>query len=135
MRKLMLPPRRSLAAAIALGILLCLAAAPAFAADEPENTSIIVLVTDAASKKPIFQARLTLQFREQGNAKKLKLGKLTAFSAKTNAQGRYRFTEVPMGKVRLIVTAEHHQTFSKDFEITKADQLLEVTLRKPQPLL
>ena len=135
MHKLLYPARQGWVAAISLGMLACLAAGVAYAGDEPDFTSVIVMVKDAASQKPIFQARLTLQFRESGSAKKLKLGKMTAYSAKTNVQGRYRFTEIPKGTVRLIVTAEHHQTFSKDFQITKSDQVLEVVLKKPQPLL
>jgi len=33
------------------------------------------------------------------------------------------------------VTSEHHQTFSKEFEVERDNQVLEVKLKKPQPLL
>jgi hypothetical protein len=33
------------------------------------------------------------------------------------------------------VTAERHQTFSEEFELEKEDQVIEVKLKKPQPLL
>jgi len=33
------------------------------------------------------------------------------------------------------VTAERHQTFSKEFELEKENQVIEVKLKKPQPLL
>jgi hypothetical protein len=96
-----------------------------------ENLNVTVVVKDAESDQPINQARLTLQFHEPGKIRH----KFMAYSAKTNAQGRYRFTLVPKGTVRLIVTSEHHQTFSKEFEIDQNNQVLEVKLKKPQPLL
>lgn len=96
-----------------------------------ENLNVTVLVKDAESGQPINQARLTLQFHEAGKIHH----KLIAYSAKTNAQGRYRFVVVPKGTVRLIVTSEHHQTFSKEFEVNENNQVLEVKLKQPQPLL
>lgn len=96
-----------------------------------ENLNVSVLVKDAESDQPINQARLTLQFHEPGKIRH----KLIAYSAKTNAQGRYRFTLIPKGTVRLIVTSEQHQTFSKEFEVDQNNQVLEVKLKKPQPLL
>ncbi len=104
-------------------------------AESVGRTDVTVVVTDAETNQPIYQARLTLQFREPGNPLKLKRSRPLAFSAKTNSQGRYRFTQIPMGTVRLIVTAEHHQTFSKEFEVEKGNQVFEVKLKKPQPLL
>ncbi len=100
-----------------------------------ETTSLYVQVNDAETGQPIYQARLTLQFREPGSKMRLKRSKLLSYSAKTNNQGRYRFTEIPKGTVRLIVTSEHHQTFSKEFEIEQDNQVLEAKLKKPQPLL
>ena len=100
-----------------------------------EWTRVNVLVKDAETDQPIYQARLTLQFREPGSVAKLKRSKLISFSAKTDAQGRYRFIRIPKGTVRLIVTSEHHQTFSKEFEVERDNQVLEVKLKKPQPLL
>lgn len=100
-------------------------------AQAAENLNVTVLVKDAESNQPINQARLTLQFHEPGRIRH----KLLAYSAKTNAQGRYRFTLVPKGTVRLIVTSEHHQTFSKEFEVDQNNQVIEVKLKQPQPLL
>lgn len=100
-----------------------------------ELTNLTVVVTDAESGQPINQARLTLQFRETGDKWKLKRSKLISYSAKTNAQGRYRFTDIPGGTVHLIVTDEQHQTFGKDFEVSKAKSVIDVKLKKPHPLL
>jgi hypothetical protein len=124
-------------AGVAFAVLLgaaCLLLLPT-RAESVETTSVYVQVNDAETSQPIYQARLTLQFREPGSKARLKRSKLLAFSAKTNNQGRYRFTSIPKGTVRLIVTSERHQTFSKEFEIDKDNQVLEVKLKKPQPLL
>lgn len=94
-----------------------------------------VLVKDAESGQPISQAHLTLEFREAGSLQKLKTPKFHSYSAKTNPQGRYRFPDVPRGPVRLVVTADRHQTFSKTFQVDKDNPVFEVHLKKPQPLL
>jgi len=102
-------------------------------ADSLEWTSVHVLVKDAETGQPIHQAHLTLQFRKPGG--KLKLSKMISYSAKTNSQGRCRFTNIPKGTIRLMVTAERHQSFGKEVELEQDNQLIEVNLRKPQPLL
>lgn len=94
-------------------------------------TTINVFVKDAESNQPINQAHLTLQFRSPGKVR----SKMISYSAKTNSQGRCKFTHIPKGTVRLMVTAERHQSYGKEIEIGQDNQLIEVTLRKPQPLL
>lgn len=96
----------------------------------PPLTTVYVLVNDAITNKPIFQARLTLQFRDPDS----RLGKTISYSAKTDLQGKYKFSFIPMGAVYLVVTAQDHQTFGRQFQITKDNQTLAVKLRKPQPL-
>ena len=49
--KLLYPARQGWVAAISLGMLACLAAGVAYAGDEPDFTSVIVMVKDAASQK------------------------------------------------------------------------------------
>ena len=97
-----------------------------------ERTSVTVVVKDAASDQPMPNARLTLIFKDP---RKLKRDKGLSFSAKTNPQGRYKFVHIPKGTIRLVVTAERHQSFGQDFEIEQDDPVLEVKLKKPQPLL
>ena len=103
--------------------------------EEGERVNLTVAVTDAQTEQPINQARLTLEFTEPGDPSKLRRSKKLSYSAKTNAQGHYKFPSLPKGTIRLIVTAERHQTFSKEFELEKEDQVIEVKLKKPQPLL
>jgi hypothetical protein len=100
-----------------------------------ERTNVNVLVKDAASDQPIANAHLTLRFREPRGATPFLRPKTFSFSAKTNPQGRYKFTNIPKGTIHLIVTAERHQTFGQDFELQQDNQLIEVKLKKPQPLL
>jgi len=104
-------------------------------AESAERTNVNIVVKDAGTDQPIYQARLTLQFREPASKIKLQRSKPSAYSAKTNAQGRYRFTNIPKGTIHLIVTSEQHQSFGKDFELEQDNQVIEVKLRKPQPLL
>jgi len=88
------------------------------------------VVKEADTGDPISQARLTLTFQRPG-----RLHHSVSYSAKTNAQGRYQFTNIPKGTVHLFVTAEHHQSFGKEIELEEDNQVIEVKLKKPQPLL
>ena len=103
--------------------------------EEVGRIDLTVVVTDAETGRPINQARLTLEFTEPGDPSKLKRSKKLSYSAKTNVQGHYKFPSLPKGTIRLIVTAERHQTFSKEFELEKENEAIEVKLKKPQPLL
>ncbi|MGH9376181.1 MAG: hypothetical protein ACRD22_10980 [Terriglobia bacterium] len=96
----------------------------------PPLTNLTVLVTDHATHKPIFQAHLTLEFRDPRS----RLGKVISYSAKTNLQGEYRFEFIPMENVYIIVTSPDHETLGKTFQITENNQVVRLELRKPQPL-
>jgi hypothetical protein len=96
---------------------------------------VIVQVKDSETAEPISQARLTLQFEQPGGRGRFKVPKKLAYSAKTNAQGRYKFTNINKGTIYLLVTADGHQSFGKEYELEQDDQVIEVKLKKPQPLL
>lgn len=116
-----------------LALVACLVLPGLFApasARAAEETDVHVVVKDAESAEPIFQAHLTLQFQEP---RKLKRGKGISFSAKTDKNGRCTFRHIPVGTVRLMVTAERHQSYGKEIEIEKENPVIEVKLRKPQP--
>jgi hypothetical protein len=99
--------------------------------EEVEYTNLNVLVRGAENDKPVFQARLTLQFRTPGKGRSNR----TTYSAKTNIQGRYTFTNIPKGSIHLFVTADNHQSYGKQLELEQDNQLIEVKLRRPQPIL
>ncbi len=119
-----------------LGILMVLvfaiAATPSavFARKHPPLTNVTAHVTDAVNHKPVFQAQLTLEFRDTRS----RLGKTISLSAKTDVKGKYVFRFVPMETVVLVVTATNHQTFGKKFQITQPNQTIQAVLRRPQPL-
>jgi hypothetical protein len=96
----------------------------------PQLTNVTVIVTDLPTDKPVFQARLTLEFRDPDSRRR----KAISFNAKTDLQGKYRFTFIPMGPVVLFVTDPNHQTFGKRFQISQQNQTIRVKLRRPQPL-
>jgi len=116
------------AAILALSVLQSLAQQPPVG-----RTSITIEVKEAETGQPINSAHLTLQFQEP--SKQLRPGKHLAFSAKTNPQGRYKFVDIPKVTVRLMVTADHRQSFGKEIEITEDNQVIAVKLKRPQPLL
>ena len=99
------------------------------------TANLVVEVKDSETGEPISQARLTLQFQEPGDINRFKLPKKLAYSAKTNAQGRYKFTNITKGTIHVFVTADRHQSFGKEYELTENNQVVEVRLKKPQPLL
>ncbi len=123
---------KNVATILAAVSLLALAAPPVRAADE-ESPTLTVRVIDAASKDPIFQARLTLEFVIPGGF--MKKSQTISYSAKTDKKGEYKFTTVPQGKIRLFVTAPDHEAFGRSFKFTKDHQTISVKLRKPQPVL
>ncbi len=108
---------------------------PTIRAEDEQNVTIHILVTDAETGKPINQARLTLQFEEETRTMMVRHTKPHSFSATTNPQGKYRFTDIPKGTVRLLVTADHHMSWGTSVEIEKDGQQIDVKLKKPQPQL
>jgi len=129
--------RRSWTRVAVLGLAAGLAVPFAWAGQSPapsEPITLIVVVNDAETGKPISQARLTLTFVQpkQGQFGRTKT---LSYSAKTDAQGRYRFPYIPQGNVVLTVTDDHHQTFGKQFAVDKDHSTLQVKLKPPQPLV
>lgn len=115
---------------IALAVAFAASPRTSLARKHPPLTDVTVLVTDAATQKPVFQAQLTLEFRDTRSWR----GKTMSLSAKTNTHGEYKFRFIPMEKVLLVVTAPNHQTFGKQFEITQPNQTIHAALKPPQAL-
>jgi len=110
-------------------LLSCVVFKPATPDSRPE-TSLTIVVKEADTGDPISQARLTLTFQQLGGRHRT-----ISYGAKTNPQGRYRFTNIPKGTVHLFVTADRHQSFGKEVEVEEDNQVIEVKLKRPQPLL
>ncbi len=127
---------RSAVGAVCLAALLLAMVQVRARAEDVEHTNVNILVRDAETGQPVQQAHLTLVFREPGKkGLKPKLPHHISYSAKTNPQGRCKFADIPKGTIRLLVTADRHQAFGKDFELERDNQLIEVSLKEPQPLL
>lgn len=95
-----------------------------------ETTNVIVLVTEADTGQPISQAHITLQFPAKfGKTKRI------AYNAKTDTQGRCKLAGINKGKIVLTVTSEGHQSYGKELQLEKDNQVFEVKLKKPQPLI
>jgi Flp pilus assembly protein CpaB len=95
-----------------------------------QTVNMIVVVKDAESGQPISQARITLQFPE-----KFGKTKMISYNAKSDAQGRCKLQGITKGTVVLSVTADGHQTYGKELQLEKDNQVFEVKLKKPQPLI
>lgn len=104
-------------------------------ADAGDLTTVHVVVEDAETGKPVYQAHLTLQFLEPQGKWRFKRPKTISYTAKTDLHGATKIEDVPLGRIRLIVTDPQHQTFGEDFEVKTENQVIKVKLKKPQPLL
>ena len=116
---------------ICIGMVILLSGVASNSAQQPPTPefSFNVVVKEAETGEVMSQARLTLTFKSG------KLHRVVSYGAKTNAQGQYRFTNIPKGTVHLFVTAERHQSFGKEIELEEDNQTIEVKLKKPQAQL
>jgi hypothetical protein len=100
-----------------------------------ETTSMTVIVKEADTGQPIFQAHITLQFTEPGGPSRFGKSQKIAYNAKTDSQGRYKFLGINKGTIVLTITATGHQSYGKELQLEKDNQVFEVKLKKPQPLI
>jgi len=100
-----------------------------------ETTNITVVVKEAETGEPISQARITLNFTEPGGPDRFGKSKKLSYSAKTDSHGRYKFQDINKGKIVLTITATGHQSYGKELLLEKDNQVFEVKLKRPQPLV
>jgi uncharacterized GH25 family protein len=100
-----------------------------------ETVNMIVLVKEADTGQPISQAHLTLQFAEPGSRARFGKANKITYNAKTDTQGRYKFVGINKGTIILTVTEPGHQTYGKQLQLESDNQVFEVKLKKPQPLI
>jgi hypothetical protein len=116
-------------------ISLCSATRPIHAQDGTADhgpTNVTVLVKEADTGDAVAQASVTLEFTEPQS---FGHGKKHTFNSKTDAQGRCKLFSINKGPITLMVTSPRHQTYGKQLELTHDDQVFEVKLKKPQPLV
>jgi len=63
------------------------------------------------------------------------MGKKHTYNAKADAQGRCKLFGINKGTIVLMVTAHEHQSFGKELQLDQDNQVFEVKLKKPQPLI
>lgn len=130
--------KRYMAAWVATSLLLCVGIKSARGQNvkpSEETTNVIVVVKESDTDAPVSQARLTLQFTVPGGPTRLGKDKKLSYNAKTDTQGRYKFLDINKGQITLFVTAPGHQSYGKELLLEKDNQVFEVKLKKPQPLI
>jgi 2-methylaconitate cis-trans-isomerase PrpF len=100
-----------------------------------EPVTMVVVVKEADTGDPIPNARITLQFTEPSGPTIPTKGKHYTYNAKTDVQGRCKITGINKGPIVLMVTATSHQAFGKELQLEKEDQVFEIKLKRPQPLI
>lgn len=100
-----------------------------------EPTNIVVVVKEYDTGGPVAQAHITLQFWEPRGATIPRKGKKIVYNAKTDSQGRCKFQGINKGKIVLMITASGHQSYGQELELEKDNQVFEIKLKKPQPLV
>lgn len=100
--------------------------------NESETASMIVIVKESDSGQPVSQAHITLEFFEPRSLRK---PKGITYNSKTDSNGRCKFSDINKGPIRLTVISPGHQTYGKDLQLEKDNQVFEVKLKKPQPLI
>jgi len=105
--------------------------------DKPsaETTNMTVVVKEYDTGEPISQARITLQFAEPGGPARLGKKRKISYDAKADTQGRCKLVGINKGAIVLTVTAPGHQSYGKELQLEKDNQVFEVKLKKPQPLI
>jgi hypothetical protein len=126
-----------MAAWIACGMLLFASISRSTQAQDATNanhepTNVVINVREADTGEPVSQAGVTLQFTEPvpfGHGKK------RSYNAKSDSQGRCKLFGINKGTIVLMVTAAHHQSYGKELQLDHDNQVFEVRLKKPQPLI
>jgi hypothetical protein len=100
-----------------------------------EPTNMTVVVREYDSGQPVSQAHVTLQFFVPHGPTIPRKGKRTVYNAKTDTQGRCKLSGINKGSIVLTVTADGHQSYGKELRLEKDNQVFEVRLKRPQPLI
>ena len=100
-----------------------------------EATNMTVIVKEYDSGEPVSQAHITLQFFVPHGPMIPRKGKRISYNAKTDMQGRCKLSGINKGPIVLTITADGHQSYGKELKLEKDDQVFEVRLKKPQPLI
>ncbi len=88
---------------------------------KPETSKVHFTVTRNGTAKPVSGANITAQWGDGGQA--------DSRDAATGTKGLAKLEDIPRGKVKVVVVATTYCTFRHSYEISKADESIEVKLR------
>lgn len=124
---------------VATGLLLftglCHSAHAQDATPRDEATTMTVVVSEADTGQPVTHASITLQFAKFGSHPLHGKPKQIVYNAKTDAQGQCKLAGITKGTIVLSITSAGHQSYGKQLQLEKDDQVFEIKLKKPQPLI
>lgn len=100
-----------------------------------ETTNMTVVVKDYDTGEPLSQAHVTLQFSVPRSQAVPRKPKQVSYSAKTDAQGRCKLAGINKGPIVLTITADGRQAYGKELKLERDNQVFEVRMKKPQPLI
>ncbi len=89
---------------------------------------LTIEVTGGEKNAPVENASVYVKFVEQ---RRLKKDKKYELNVKTNREGVAHVPDSPEGKVLIQVIAEGWKTFGRWYEITEAQQTIQIHLEKP----
>jgi len=89
---------------------------------------LTIQVTGGENNVPVENASVYVKFVRE---RKLAKDKRYELNVKTNREGLTHVPDAPMGKVLIQVIAEGWKTFGRWYEITEAQQTIQIHLEKP----
>jgi hypothetical protein len=127
--------RLFMAAGVATSLLLFASLSGTAYAQGDGTTNMTVVVKESDTGQPINQAHITLQFANPDSHPSHGKPKQLVYNYKTDPQGRCKCVGITKGAIVLTVTAPGRQSYGKELQLENDNQVFEIKLKRPQPLL
>ena len=114
---------------LALALVTVALLAPLEAAELRAKLRVEVTDTDG---DPIERASVIVQFTEGRSVLRLGAKNTRRWELRTNQEGVANFPTMPQGTVKIMVIADHFQTFGEDFEVNEEEKTIQIKLLPPQ---
>jgi len=95
---------------------------------ESKNVRLTIVVTGGDEKKPVDSASVYVKFVEE---RKFAKDKKVEMNLKTNQQGICHAPVIPPGKFLIQVIAEGWKTFGEYYDVSQAQQTININLARP----
>jgi len=116
---------------LALALVAVVLLAPLTAEAAAPRAKLKVEVTDTDGD-PVERASVIVQFTEGRSVLKLGAKNTRRWELRTNQEGVANFPTMPQGTVRIMVIADHFQTFGDEFEVNEEEKTIQIELLPPQ---